>query len=427
MAAEETEIKLMTELYNASLEKVLSIGKQQLKLEGLEGKPKIFMINRIREGIEKQLETIDNDDKLDYLINLLHLVADVPPPLEEKKEVTVKTDPSPQKLDNSLHFDGTSVLRRQFKIMGQIGENDQRDKLTYNSLVRQIKTGISQGYKESEVVDAVIRSIVPGIVLRSYLESFQDLPLDRLKRILRSHYGVKNSSELYQTLASLCQNTKEAPQSFLMRALDLRQKILFTNEEGDDELKYDAEHIQQLFLRAVETGLLDENIRIRMRPFLSQSKIQDEELIHQLNTAVAAEGERDRKLKALPRSKHVCNVNTQVESSTVQKPKRDPPAPNDHSMASAIDSLRAELAALRSEMNTQNRNNSTKPEDSAKSQNERGSTKARPKCSTCKENNVAYCSHCYKCGSDNHFAAGCRQSQPRQQLNDNRLSPRDGR
>jgi len=68
------------------------------------------------------------------------------------------------------------IKRRRSKIMGQIGENDQRDKLIYNSLVRQIKTGISQGFKESEIVDAVIRSIVPGLVLRSYFESFQDLP-----------------------------------------------------------------------------------------------------------------------------------------------------------------------------------------------------------------------------------------------------------
>ena len=88
----------------------------------------------------------------------------------------------------------------------------------------------------------MIRSISPWLVLRSYLESFKDLSLDRLK-ILRSHYGLKNTAELYQSLASICQNGKEAPQVFLMRALDLRQKILFVSQEGENPLKYDAGHI----------------------------------------------------------------------------------------------------------------------------------------------------------------------------------------
>ena len=50
-------------------------------------------------------------------------------------------------------------------------------------------------------MDGIIRAITPGMVLRSYLESHKDLSLERLKKILRSHYGVKDTTELYQTLA----------------------------------------------------------------------------------------------------------------------------------------------------------------------------------------------------------------------------------
>ena len=102
-----------------------------------------------------------------------------------------------------------------------------------SSLRKQIETGVEQKYKEHEIVDVVIRAIGPGLVLRRYLESFKDLSLDRLKKILRSHYGVKNTTELYQSLASICQNGKETPQAFLMQALDLRQKILFASQEGE--------------------------------------------------------------------------------------------------------------------------------------------------------------------------------------------------
>ena len=83
-------------------------------------------------------------------------------------------------------------------------------------------------------MDGVIRTISPGLVLGSYLESFKDLSLDRLKKILRSDYVVKNTAELYKSLASIFQNGKEIPQAFLMQALDLSQKILFVSQEGED-------------------------------------------------------------------------------------------------------------------------------------------------------------------------------------------------
>ena len=123
----------------------------------------------------------------------------------------------------------TSAFRRQLKTSGQIGEPDQKDKIWFSSLAHQIQTGLAQGYVESEIVDGVIRSITPGMVIGSYLETHQDLTSDRLKKILRSHFELFN----YQALASLCQSTKESPQAFLMNALDLRQQILFACGEGD--------------------------------------------------------------------------------------------------------------------------------------------------------------------------------------------------
>ena len=80
-------------------------------------------------------------------------------------------------------------------------------------------------------MDGVIRAISPGLVLRSYLESFKPLSLDRLKKILRSYYGVKNTMELYQSLASICRSGKETSQAFLIRALDLRQNSLQVKKE----------------------------------------------------------------------------------------------------------------------------------------------------------------------------------------------------
>lgn len=86
---------------------------------------------------------------------------------------------------------------REFKISGQIGEPGKKDWLTFSSLAHQIEQGISKGFPEIEIVDAVIRAIVPGLQLRSYLEGKTNLTLPTLRRILRSHYQKKGATELY--------------------------------------------------------------------------------------------------------------------------------------------------------------------------------------------------------------------------------------
>ena len=56
-------------------------------------------------------------------------------------------------------------LKRDFKISGKIGEAGQQDKLTYVVLIHQIDLGLTKGYKESEVVEAVIKAISPHSTL----------------------------------------------------------------------------------------------------------------------------------------------------------------------------------------------------------------------------------------------------------------------
>ena len=116
------------------------------------------------------------------------------------------------------------MIRREFKIYGQIGEPGQTDKLTFVSLTHQIDSGLKRNYKESEIVDAVIRAISLHSSLRSYVETLNDWSLPKLRKILRVHYREKSASELYQHLATIFQQPKETAQQFLLRALDLRNK-----------------------------------------------------------------------------------------------------------------------------------------------------------------------------------------------------------
>ena len=117
-------------------------------------------------------------------------------------------------------FSNSSFLRREFKISGQIGEPGQVDKLTFVSLTHQIDSGIKRGYKETEIVDAVIRAISLHSSLRSYVETLKDLSLPKLRKILRVHYREKSAPELYQNLATIFQEPKETPQQFLLHSLE---------------------------------------------------------------------------------------------------------------------------------------------------------------------------------------------------------------
>ncbi len=77
------------------------------------------------------------------------------------------------------------------------------------------------------MIDAVIRAITP-----SYLETISNLTLPRLQAILRSHFQEKSATELYQQFPTIVQAPDESPQSFLIRALDLRQSVSFASKEA---------------------------------------------------------------------------------------------------------------------------------------------------------------------------------------------------
>jgi len=49
------------------------------------------------------------------------------------------------------------MWRREFKIMGSIG--GEKDKLSFIGLMRQIDCGLEKGYRENDVIEAMIRSI----------------------------------------------------------------------------------------------------------------------------------------------------------------------------------------------------------------------------------------------------------------------------
>ena len=100
---------------------------------------------------------------------------------------------------------------------------------------------------------------------------------------MRFHYHEKSATELYQIVANITQHPKEDPQSFLIRALTVRQKIIFASKESGSNITYNETSVQGLFLHVLETGLIDETIRAKMRPALKDPSVADEDLIEEMN------------------------------------------------------------------------------------------------------------------------------------------------
>lgn len=88
----------------------------------------------------------------------------------EVNTMTIKAEPtSPAKRSqaDSSPKPVTSAFRREFKIYGAI---DSKSGVSFISLVRQINTGLEKGYTNSEIADAIIRTVPANTGLRNYLE-----------------------------------------------------------------------------------------------------------------------------------------------------------------------------------------------------------------------------------------------------------------
>lgn len=336
------------------------------------------------------------------------------------------------------------TLRREFRISGQIGEAGQREKLSYTSLINQIESGLRKGHSETEIIEAVTRAVSPGLHLRDMLEIKRDLTLPTLKTILRGHFKVDPPSDLLQKLMNISQDPKESAQNFLFRGIELREKLLWKLSEEDEDEQFSPKLIQRKFLRSIETGLLNDAVKLQLKPYLSNPKVSDVELIERVNEAANLEQERQQKLKKTALTKptrlqeiqtNICPLEPQVHPHNSTEPKRDVRSSagkvdsattskksqerhegTDSSTRQLIEQLRAEVLEMKKMVNE------TMETAKLRSRSERATltTMNRPRgCRACQEAQVGeQCRHCFRCGQEGHLSRGCRR--PREQQGNGR-------
>ena len=258
-------------------------------------------------------------------------------------------------------------------------------------------------YTESKVIEAVIRAICPTLKLRSYVETMEGLTLKKLLQILKAHYKQKSATELYHELTILCQDPKErtSAEDFLIRALELRQQVLFTSRVMEEDVKYSHELVQAVLLRALETWIKNETLCAKMRPLFKKHDVTDEELIKGVGDAMSEETERSNKLTLSSRKQaakaNSCMYDKDGQESKASKNVQSGEKGKRDTLMMTLEAVKTDIANIKSSMAANN------------NQGFGNDGKQRPACPKCKLQENGKCTHCYICGSDEHHARGCKQ------------------
>ena len=121
-------------------------------------------------------------------------------------------------------------------------------------------------------------------------------PLQNYAEFSVSTTGRKLRLRFTSNLQQVCQQSNESPQQFLLRALDLRNKVNFASQESDCEFNYGLSLIQKTFVKSFETGLRDDILASNLRATLRTQGLTDEELMKQVNELASQQAERNTKL-----------------------------------------------------------------------------------------------------------------------------------
>ena len=327
---------------------------------------------------EPELKPVEEDAKLDQATG-----GGATP-----KEPT--TSDSFQKFMQSLSS-ASVEFKRPLKIVGVVAaqEKDKNNGISYINLSSQIADAKSN-YKEEEIVRAVKKSVSLMSPLRTYFDTQENLKLEKMLEILRNYYHEKDSNELFTELSQLGQKNTEKPTEFLIRAMELRQRL--TSAAAAENAAFDLKLINNTFARACRTGFNNSTIRQHMRPFFNMgvngTGPDDTILLKELNIAMAENEETTSKMKnATPKKLTINEASTSATATT--------------SVADALKPLVESMNLLKQEIKD--------IKSTATAYRGRGtySKKFDGRCQKCKEKDYSNCKHCFKCGSEDHMQRNC--------------------
>lgn len=432
------DVSLFGKMASSSKDKLCELAAGlKIDPEPLKNKRKSEIIKTIRTHIDEKLDNAEAAQQKSLLETCLEIVKDG----SESSELTINaTGESSEKMDGDAANTGDSafgrlgVVRRDFTMSGKVGDADSDKDIGYLGAVRQIQDGLKRGYPETEVIAAVIKSITPK-TLRNYISMVNNLTISKLFNILRLHYKEQSATELYQNLVQMKQEKKEDASTFVMRALETREKILFA-AKGEPAVTYDFKTVQSLCIATIESGV-DEEIASIIRPFLVLGTT-DMKLLEEVNKAEETLKARKKKhdmrrpstvssiettsdnkeihsiLAGLQKQINAIESNQKVERKRAQNNPQQGHVSDAFLTTDDIRQINAGVGGRESmltsqevqQINAQARIFPTRqaPIHHNPTQGQGGV------CHDCRSNGQVNCNHCFRCGSQEHVARGCRRS-----------------
>lgn len=332
----------------------------------------------------------------------------------------------------------TRLFQRDFKIVGTVGAVNSKEALNYISLCSQIAEGKRKRYPDEEIAMGVRKAVCAGTPMRTYLDSSTDMTLTEVVSFVRNCLGEKSASELFQSLTNLVQTGEEDAQMFVLRALELREKVA-RSSAMEGSVRFDSGVVQDAFKHTVKTGLRSDQMRMRLEPALS-GPMKDDELLRLLNLAMSEEAERVAKQKKIVKV-HTATASTADTSATdtLQKTVSE--------LVNQMKAMQEEMEASRNEATFRRKSDGRRQDQSqadppqaggrvggqeqvggqghfARGQAARRQATSWKKqgCQQCLDSGKASCYHCWKCGANGHIARQCQQNP----LNRNALPVKGG-
>ena len=279
------------------------------------------------------------------------------PPLEGEAEESVKDSVAAV----SYH------KLRQFKINGTIGDPGQKNCISYSSLCYQIKQGETQGYKDHEIYNGVIKAIEADNPFKEVLElASETYTKDAFMKTLKAHFEERDPNSVFNELRVASQGPKETAHKFVCRCVALKKKVL--HMAAAEKMNFDEVNLNNTFYRTIYTGLRNKEIRNELRQILRDASMSEEDLLVEVSLAAANEKERVGKMMDHDRK---VNVNKLTLDSESDDSSEDSSASVSSSSATSSSSSglskrqAKKQARARAKANQNNQNNSPKPQQTS--------------------------------------------------------------
>ena len=147
-------------------------------------------------------------------------------------------------------------------------------------------------------------------------------------------------------MTSLVQLTDESIYAYVMRTIEIRQKVLLASQKasGKGEIGFDKDLVMKLFLRTLER-IISQYVVQEIRNLLKSSCTTDEELISAVTNASALEKERSTFQRRNKKQVKMFEVSSGSRSGSVSEESTIT------KLVSAVDKLTTKVSSIQPELN----------------------------------------------------------------------------